>query len=159
MQLGTADALERVGAHLMERLGAANALTVGLCHGDLNSTNVHFTDLSATVFDFDCCHWGWVANDLAGFARGITLGKPPGEDVLALMNAFLEGYRSVRPVAPSDRDALHTFLLAQRIWMASLHVEGAHRWGAYHFGAAYAKRLVDWLSAWENADLRRAWVS
>ncbi len=65
------------------------------------------------------------------------------------MRAFLGGYRSVRAISIPDRESLSTFLLAQRIWMASLHVDGAHRWGAYHFGPAYARRLLGWLRAWE----------
>lgn len=151
-------ALARVGERLRERLSATSELTVGLCHGDFNSTNIHFTDSDATIFDLDCCHWGWVANDIAGFGRGITLGRRPGESADALMRAFLEGYRLIRPIPTRDCEVLPTFLLAQRIWMASLHIKGAHRWGSYHFGPPYAKRLMDWLQAWEGSASLRVWV-
>jgi Ser/Thr protein kinase RdoA (MazF antagonist) len=145
------EALVHLGARLRQRLEAADGLTVGFCHGDLNSTNIHFSDDAATVFDFDCCHRGWLANDIAGFARGITLGRSPGGEVDLLMRAFLGGYRSVREISIPDSNSLPAFVLAQRIWMASLHVAGAHRWGAYHFGPAYARRLLGWARVWEGA--------
>jgi Ser/Thr protein kinase RdoA (MazF antagonist) len=153
-------ALDRIGDRLLARIGSDAGLSLGFAHGDLNSSNIHFTDGGAMVIDFDCCGWGWRANDIAAFARGVTLGRMPGEEASALIRAYLAGYEVVRAIAPADRAALPAFLLVQRLWMASLHLNGRdHRWGTASFGKAYVTRLMAWLAAWESVlDDRPDWL-
>jgi Ser/Thr protein kinase RdoA (MazF antagonist) len=135
-------------SRLRQRVMAGD-LTLGFCHGDLNSSNMHFDDDQPTIIDFDCCGWGWLSNDIAAFARGVTLNRLPGAEASALIKSFLQGYREQRSIAAADIEALPPFLLIQRIWMASLHLDGHHRWGNSHFGPRYAMRLIDWLRSWE----------
>jgi Ser/Thr protein kinase RdoA (MazF antagonist) len=135
---------------LRERIVGARNLKLGFCHGDLNSSNVHFDGDQATIIDFDCCGWGWLSNDIAAFARGVTLSRLPGAEASALIRSFLQGYQEQKSIAPADMEVLPAFLLTQRIWMASLHLNGHHRWGAAHFGPRYALRLIDWLRSWEG---------
>jgi Ser/Thr protein kinase RdoA (MazF antagonist) len=140
-------------AGLIERLtaildAAADELTTGFCHGDLNCQNLHFAGETATAIDFDCCAFGWRAFELAGFARGVAYLSKPGEAADALISAQIEGYRSRRPIAPADLAAVPAMLLAQRLWVVSLHLEGAARWGAINFDRPYAARALAWLRAW-----------
>jgi Ser/Thr protein kinase RdoA (MazF antagonist) len=134
---------------LRQRVIAAGDLTLGFCHGDLNSSNVHFDGDEPTIIDFDCCGWGWLANDIAAFARGVTLNRLPGAGASALIKSFLDGYQEEKRISAPDIAALPLFLLIQRIWMASLHLDGHHRWGYSLFGPRYAMRLIDWLRSWE----------
>jgi Ser/Thr protein kinase RdoA (MazF antagonist) len=138
-------------AQLGERLAPVLAdpgLTIGFAHGDLNTANILFDGEHATVIDFDCCGQGWRANDIAAFARGITLSRPPGADATALISAQLAGYSEVSSIHPADARAIPAFLLVQRLWMASLHYERVNRFGLTSFGPAYTDRLFAWLHAW-----------
>jgi Ser/Thr protein kinase RdoA (MazF antagonist) len=134
---------------LRERITGARDLKLGFCHGDLNSSNVHFHGDQPTIIDFDCCGWGWLSNDIAAFARGVTLGRLPGAEASALIKSFLQGYQDEKSIAAADMEALPVFLLIQRIWVASLHLNGHHRWGTGLFGPRYAMRLIHWLRSWE----------
>lgn len=141
--------LDTVVERLRAILAEACDLSQGMCHGDLNTSNLHFREGRATALDFDCAAWGWLANDIAAFARGVTLSRHPGPEASALIAEFLRGYGQVRPIPPADRAALPAFLLIQRIWVASLHLGGRdHRWGRINFGPAYVQRFCDWLEAW-----------
>lgn len=141
--------LDQVADRLRAFLGDAGPLSQGLCHGDLNTSNLHFRQGRATALDFDCAAWGWRANDIAAFARGVTLSRRPGAEASSLISAFLRGYQQVRAIPAADHVALPAFLLTQRIWVVSLHLGGRdHRWGRLSFGPAYVQRFCDWLDAW-----------
>jgi Ser/Thr protein kinase RdoA (MazF antagonist) len=143
------DELDRLAERLSAILLAAGGdLTTGFCHGDLNCQNLHFVGEAATAIDFDCCAWGWRAFELAGFARGVAYLGKPGDAADALIAAQIEGYSEHRPIAPADLAVLPAMLLAQRMWVVSLHLEGAARWGAINFDRPYAARALAWLRAW-----------
>ena len=147
---------ERLGISLLAQSGS---LTAGFCHGDLNCQNLHFAGEVATAIDFDCCAWGWRAFELAGFARGVAYLSRPGDAADALITAQLEGYRCQRPIAQADLAVLPAMLLAQRLWVVSLHLEGAARWGAINFDRPYAARCMAWLRAWApTLDEPPAWA-
>lgn len=141
--------LASVGERLMTALSQA-PLTFGFAHGDLNSSNVLFDDDRETVIDFDCCGWGYRANELAAFARGVTLSRMPGADASALIAAQLGGYVEIAPVSAADAAAIPAFLIVQRLWMASIHYERQDRFGLASFGPAYTARLIDWLRSWQR---------
>ena len=125
--------LERTAGRLREFLADAPDLNLGLCHGDLNSSNIHFRDGRATAIDFDCAAWGWRANDISAFARGVTLGRHPGAEASALITGFLRGYQAARPIPPADLAALPAFLLIQRL------ADGLAAW------APILDKTPDWL--------------
>ena len=153
------DYFARLCDRLQQRIGDDPNLTLGFCHGDLNSSNIHFDRDRPTVIDFDCCGWGWLSSDIAAFARGVTLGRYPGPAASELIGAFLRGYTAEKSIGTADRDALPACLLMQRIWVSSLHLDGHHRWGNIHYGEQYAARLVRWLRAWDNVlDRRPDWL-
>jgi Ser/Thr protein kinase RdoA (MazF antagonist) len=138
---------------------ADTRLTIGFAHGDLNTANILFDGEHATVIDFDCCGQGWRANDIAAFARGVTLSRLPGADAKALISAQLAGYAEVLPIHPADARAIPAFLLVQRLWMASLHYERVDRFGLANFGPAYTDRLFAWLHAWAGVlDVADNWL-
>jgi len=141
--------LTRIGERLMTTLSEAK-LTSGFAHGDLNSSNILFRDDGETVIDFDCCGWGYRANEIAAFARGITLSRMPGPEASQLISAQLTGYAEVTPIQPADAAAIPLFVIVQRLWMASLHYERQDRFGVASFGPPYTARLMKWLHAWKT---------
>jgi len=150
--------LARIARRLADVLRSCGDLSMGFCHGDLNTTNIHFLGEASVAFDFDCCAWGWRAFELAAFARGVTWRSRPGDAADALVRAYHEGYRSRRPIAEGDLAVQPAMLLAQRMWVTALHLDGADRWGAIHFGRSYADRFMAWLRGWEPAlDCPPAW--
>ena len=83
-------------AAALARLGRS-ADVFGLIHADLHPGNVLATDGVLTVIDFDDAAFGWRAFDIA-----VAVSRQWGEagfDVV--VTAFLDGYRTVRPL---DRD-------------------------------------------------------
>ncbi len=161
LDLDDQDELARLIDRLTAILRAADrGLTTGFCHGDLNCMNLHFAGDTATAIDFDCCAFGWRAFELAGFARGVAWNAKPGDAADALIAAQIEGYRHHRPVAPDDLAVLPAMLLAQRLWVVSLHLNGAARWGAINFDRPYAGRALAWLRAWApTLETPPAWAS
>jgi Ser/Thr protein kinase RdoA (MazF antagonist) len=141
-------AFARVVERLDEAIALLRGLTTGFCHGDLNSMNLQFDGDAGVAIDFDCCAWGWRAFELAGFARGVAWRSSPGDEADRLIAAQLEGYRRRRPIAPADLAALPVMLMAQRLWVSSLHLNGAGRWGAINFDQPYAERALTWLQTW-----------
>lgn len=145
---------------LHDVIAATPGLTMAMCHGDLNSSNLHFDGDIATVLDFDCAAWGWRANDISGFARGVTLFRHPGDEATNLISSFLRGYQAVKRIPGVDYETLPAFLLVQRIWLTALHLEGRHRWGLASFGPAYLQRFSEWLAAWSPIlDKRPGWLA
>jgi Ser/Thr protein kinase RdoA (MazF antagonist) len=150
--------LEELCDRLRRVLTDRHDLTLGFCHGDLNSSNIHFEGDRATVLDFDCCGWGWIAGDIAAFARGVTLNRLPGRESFALIRSYLEGYQARRSISAADLESLPAFTLIQRLWVSALHLDGHHRWGNIYFGRPYAARLIEWLQAWAGVlDRRSPW--
>ncbi|NLT06488.1 MAG: phosphotransferase [Solirubrobacterales bacterium] len=113
--------LERAVAVARARLDAVatDRDRFGLVHADLRLANVLADGDRLTVIDFDDCGHGWFLWDLAGAFRGIP--TPPDRD--AIVAGWLEGYRSVRPVAADVAAEVEGLLLLSRLqglgWLAN----------------------------------------
>lgn len=118
-----ADAVSRrtlvgTAARLRERLTelASLGLDRGPCHGDVSFDNLHLTDAGKFVwYDFDSGGPGWRAIDLQGWSAFDPARRPLGD-------AFLAGYRAVRPLGGADVAAAPLLTLAQDIWGLSVDV-------------------------------------
>ena len=79
----------------------ADGLDWGICHGDLTFDNLHLTEEGAFVwYDFDSGGYGWGAIDCQVWAALDDEWRPLGQ-------AFLDGYREVRPLAVNDMAAAY----------------------------------------------------
>lgn len=94
------DLTERMRAHLNNP-----HLNWGICHMDLTLDNVHRDGDSLMVFDLDSAGECWRATEPWGVKRA-------GEDKF---QAWLEGYRSIRPFSKEDEDAVAVFAAIQDI--------------------------------------------
>jgi Ser/Thr protein kinase RdoA (MazF antagonist) len=94
----------------------------GLIHADFYERNYLFSNGEVHAIDFDGCGWGYYLFDI-GVAFSTLLARP---DYPALRQAFLEGYRRVRPLCGDHEALIDTFIAARLmchvLWLAA-HVD------------------------------------
>lgn len=94
----------------------------GLVHADLRLANILFDEGDAYVIDFDDCGWSWFMYDLATCLTFIE-DRP---DVPSLVESWLDGYRTVAPLAPEAEGIIPTMIMLRRLlvlaWIGS-HAE------------------------------------
>lgn len=143
--------LEEVAARVRERIAAlpVDGITFGLCHGDLHPGNARFDENDEpTLFDFDCCGYGWRAYDLAVFLwNSYTEGRPKRwrESRWA---AFLRGYREARSVEAATLEPVPLFLVARQIWLGGLDCAGASGWLPQWIDAGWFRTLNRLIRQW-----------
>ena len=131
---------------------AREGLTWGACHGDCHLLNTHVDERGVvTFFDFDFCGPGWFAYDLAisGWAEDFYGKDPDGR----LWSAFLDGYRSVRPINPVDLRAVPAFVAAREIWHTALFIYDENKNGEHALDRVFS-RTIRLLRAWDKKYLR-----
>lgn len=111
-----------------------SALDKGFCHGDLHGGNVHISsDSEITLFDFDCCGFGFRAYDLAVFRWDSWLGEKH-----EAWPIFIENYQNTRKLSAVDLAAIPAFVVARHFWFMGLISSNAPDWGA-----GYLNRFFD----------------
>jgi Ser/Thr protein kinase RdoA (MazF antagonist) len=100
---------------------------IGPIHGDLHQGNCHFNEVGnrdqLMFFDFSNAGVGWRVYDLSGFLwplRDDTIEQP---NIRAACDAFLDGYRSVRPLLPEEEKAVAASVKARDFWEAGCWLE------------------------------------
>jgi Ser/Thr protein kinase RdoA (MazF antagonist) len=110
----------------------------GLAHCDLRLANLLLHEGTVKVIDFDDCGFSWYMYDAATLMSFYE--HLPG--VPGLIEHWLEGYRTVRPVAKGDEEEIPTFVMLRRLllvaWVGS-HVETDL---ARSLGVAYTEQTV-----------------
>lgn len=94
----------------------------GLIHADFYEGNYLFSKEDVHAIDFDACGWGHYLLDIGvSFATLLTRHNYP-----ELRQAFLQGYRRVRPLSADHEALLDTFVAARLmchiLWLAA-HVD------------------------------------
>lgn len=93
----------------------------GLVHADLRLANLLVQGDRTTVIDFDDCGLSWFMYDF-GTAVSFIEHHPV---VPELQAAWIDGYRSVAPLAAADEAELSTFVMLRRLlliaWVGSHH--------------------------------------
>lgn len=108
------DFLIRFGGGLKEHIELAQqaGLDWGPVHGDMTFDNFHLTDEGDTWFyDFDSGGMGWRASDIQGWATS--------EENDPKWQAFLKGYRNVRPLSDNDISVAPYIFAAWEVWALS----------------------------------------
>ena len=89
----------------------------GLIHSDLHLSNAIADGEKLQIIDFDDCGFGWFLYDLG--CSLVEFSDHLGD----LLGAWLDGYRTKRPLGKEDLAEVPTFLLLRRIvrlaWLAS----------------------------------------
>ena len=127
---------------LTARLGT---LEWGACHGDFNGGNMHMAeDHRLTVFDFDFCGPGWRAYDFVGAWRWAAWSEP------GVWQAFLEGYRAVKPIADVDLAAVPLLDGVSRLRSLGLVAVNASHRGSLPVLGRKLQRQMNFLRSWER---------
>ena len=117
----------------------------GACHGDFNGGNMHMAeDHSLTAFDFDFCGPGWRAYDFVGAWRWAAWSEP------GVWQAFLEGYRAVKPIADTDLAAVPLLDGVSRLRSLGLVAANAHHRGTLPVVGRKLQRQLNFLRSWER---------
>jgi Ser/Thr protein kinase RdoA (MazF antagonist) len=87
----------------------------GLVHADLRLANVLVDDECLTVIDFDDCGFSWFMYDLA-CALTFNEGRADVDDLIA---AWVDGYRSIGPLAAADEEEIPSFLMLRRLLLSA----------------------------------------
>ena len=106
-----------------------DALSWGVCHGDLHGGNAHLgADGSVTLFDFDCGGMGYRAYELAVFRWGTAAAW--GKDADRFWAQFVKSYGAEHPLAQADLDAVPVFVAIRQLWWMGLQAANADDWGS-----------------------------
>ncbi|MEC9078579.1 MAG: phosphotransferase [Pseudomonadota bacterium] len=117
----TREVLEKVEATVIERLTRYGRGTdrFGLIHADMRLANLLITKGETRLIDFDDCGFGWLMYD---FAAGISFMEDDPR-IPELKQAWVRGYRSVRPLSEEDEAEIPTFVMMRRLallaWIGS----------------------------------------
>jgi len=101
----------------------------GLVHADLRLANLLVHGAETFVIDFDDCGWGWLLYDL-GAALSFIEDDPR---VPALVDAWVAGYRTIRPLSAVDEAEIPTFVLMRRLLLVA--------WIGSHAGTDLARSM------------------
>ena len=130
------DFLVGVGEALKSKLDGLLPTTrpeYGCCHGDLYGGNVHIDERGRmTVYDFDCCGYGWRAYDLAVFlAKNAQLDGTSSSGrarSARRWKSFLRGYSGVRAPSKPELEAIQIFVPLRLIWRLGMQAQ-VEDWG------------------------------
>ncbi|OYV48855.1 MAG: hypothetical protein B7X10_02540 [Burkholderiales bacterium 21-58-4] len=112
----------------------------GLCIGDVNPANFHTDNNRITVFDFDQCGYGYRAFEIGKFFSSIRNHGEKQE----LKEAFLKGYRHIRPLSRLEQESIPLFEIISVIWVMAIQVANVDRIGYKFMEKPYwDKRLSD----------------
>jgi Ser/Thr protein kinase RdoA (MazF antagonist) len=139
--------LERAEALICRRLAAfgKGADRYGLIHADMRLANLLIEGETTRLIDFDDCGLGWFLYD---FATGISFMEDHPQ-VSALRQAWVRGYRMIRPLSDEEEAEIDTFIMLRRMallaWIGS-HIEAPEPQSmAPHFAAGTAKLAAEYI--------------
>lgn len=140
------DEFEAIADRTTRAIEAFGDLSWTHCHGDCHGFNSRIDDRGQAVFfDFDDSGPGYLAYDLSVF---LWAKRSFGRQQSALWDAFVGGYRAVRPIKPDDFEAALHFVIVRHIWLMGEYASRTQEWGS---------NAVDWIA--KEADFLRQWES
>lgn len=153
--------LREIAQRLRSRIEAMEGLTQVVCHGDAHSSNNFITTdaegrKTASFFDFDECGPGFLAYELAVYPWAMHPRSVDGklsDKALERWKRFLDAYRTVRPLATPDVQAVPAFMAARQFWLMGEYAGRIPVWGSQAMPTSWLRRQVKMLTAWEEMTL------
>lgn len=141
--------LQDIAARTAKGIAAFDDLTWTHCHGDCHGFNARITEAgTAAFFDFDDGGPGFLAYDLSVFLWAkVSFGRK----LHAMWDAFVDGYRTIRPIAAMDYEAAHVFVIVRHIWVMGEYASRAREWGSEP--VSWITRELEFLRSWEDERL------
>ncbi len=111
------DLIRRAGQHILAMVAhlERTKATFGLIHGDLHQGNVLFDGMTALALDYGTFR-SFFLYDL-----GVSLYHTTF-DTVAIRNALVAGYDSVRPLSEAERAALEAFMIMAALFNLAFQV-------------------------------------
>jgi Ser/Thr protein kinase RdoA (MazF antagonist) len=121
----------------------------GLIHADMRLANLIIHETGPRLIDFDDCGFGWFLYD---FATAISFIEDDPA-IPYLKNAWVKGYRTVRPLSDSEVQEIDTFIMLRRLallaWIGT-HIEAPEpQEMAPHFARVTAELATDYIARYE----------
>ena len=143
--VGDGRVVNDIAARTAARTEAMAGLTWTHCHGDCHGFNARIADNGdAVFFDFDDGGPGYLAYDLSVF---LWAKLSFGRRFHAAWHAFVDGYRSVRPISAADFEAAHAFVIVRHLWLMGEHASRSREWGSEP--VRWITREREFLETWE----------
>ncbi|MES2610359.1 MAG: phosphotransferase [Pseudomonadota bacterium] len=148
-----------LAGRLAERIGALlPTLSRVACHGDCHGGNNFVTDgpdgvRVASFFDFDDTGPGLLAYELCVYLWNTLPRKVGGvldEAGLTRWQRFVAGYRSVRPLAKVDFDAITAFVPVRQIWLMGEFAGRIPVLGTQAMPSVYLRKQLEIMAYWES---------
>jgi Ser/Thr protein kinase RdoA (MazF antagonist) len=138
--------LDAIAARTASTIETSDHLTWTHCHGDCHGFNTRIVEGGkAAFFDFDDGGPGYLAFDLAVFLWAKVIF---GRKLFAMWDVFVDGYRTIRPIAPNDFEAVHRFVIVRHIWLMGEYASRVREWGTEP--VQWIAREVEFLKTWET---------
>jgi len=145
-------AIEAIMTRLAEEINLKSPdLDWGICHGDLTLDNITVTeDGTITFFDFDLAALSWRARDPCGVFAASRLIPGAG----GFWDAFLGGYRSVRPFSDANQRAVPLMRAVNQWWDLGHDVSRWSRWsGQWRVAPNPVTARLTEIQRWIDAEL------
>jgi len=94
-----------------------HAPAYGICHGDVHANNFHLHNQGCGLIDFEYFGYGWRVFDIATFFNTRLIEQGRTEQTRSILDAFLDGYQSVRRLSPSELEVLPAFVILRQLWL------------------------------------------
>jgi Ser/Thr protein kinase RdoA (MazF antagonist) len=151
----TRERLTGLASRLSASVAAVYDLSRTFCHGDCHGGNARIAAAGpragqAIFFDFDDGGPGYLAYDLAVYLWARVFFQRRQS---AMWHAFIDGYRSIRSITPTDFEAVHQFVPIRHIWLMGEYAGRIAEWGSEAVSTEWLSNQVDILLAWENEKL------
>jgi Ser/Thr protein kinase RdoA (MazF antagonist) len=148
--------LRDIASNLIVKIEATTQLTMVFCHGDCHGGNTFMTSSSdgrrvGSFFDFDDGGPGYLAYDLAVYLWAMLLNSKDLElssEQSERWKSFVDGYREVSPLSPSDCSAIALFVSARHFWFLGEYASRSDEWGSAVLPPKWLQKQADKLEQW-----------
>lgn len=121
----------------------------GICHGDVNDGNFHVgKDNEWVLLDFEYFGYGWRVFDIATFFNNQIHQLGKAERSKSVLEAFLEGYQSVRALSQTELEVLPSFVVLRQIWLLGIGAKNQPNMGLSLFESWVFDQCVPFIRAW-----------
>jgi Ser/Thr protein kinase RdoA (MazF antagonist) len=121
----------------------------GICHGDVNISNLHLIDDERwALLDFEYFGYGWRLFDIGNFVNNQLYQLGQTEHGRGILDAFLQGYQSLRPLSQIELDVLPSFVMLRQIWLLGVGAKNLPNIGLGMFEGWLFEKCMPIIRAW-----------
>lgn len=148
VEKGGLDIVEQADSVMRERLRrfGNEPARFGLIHSDLRLANLLVANGETKVLDFDDCGFGWYLYDVASSMTFLE----NKEDADAIIDSWIEGYRTVGTLSSDEIAEIPTFMMFRRLiimgWAGSHPNTELARWMGDDYTAGTVELAQKYLS-------------